>query len=107
MTSSTTGAHNCLPPHTLPLELPNHSETDALLLPNQILKRFVKKYLDSHQKFPVEKIFLSRSKIFFVEVENFQRKINENQKLRFSKISVFIDFPLENFWKISTSKKIF
>ena len=53
----------CLPPHILPLELPNRSETDVLLLPNQIMRRFIKKYMDFHQKFPVENIFVEDKNI--------------------------------------------
>ena len=106
-TNVTTGADFWLPPRILPLELLKRSETDALFLPNQILKRFVKKYKDFHQKFPVEKLFLSRSKYFF-EVENFRKfskgklmKIEnfENLNFRFSLIFLWKIFDLEKyFW---------
>ena len=51
-------------------------------------------------KNPVEKIFLSRSKIFFRGrkfPKIFQRKINENRKFWKSQFSISIDFPLEIF----------
>ena len=50
--------------HKGSLELLKRSETDALFMPNQILKRFVKKYKDFHQKFPVEKYFRRGQNIF-------------------------------------------
>ena len=37
--------------HKGSLELLKRSETDALFMPNQIVKRFIKKYIDFHQKF--------------------------------------------------------
>ena len=39
----TTDATFCLPPQRLPLELLERSETDALFMPNQIMKRFINK----------------------------------------------------------------
>ena len=54
-------------PRNLPLELRNRSETDALFMSNQILKRFSKK---THQKLPFEKLFF-RCQEFSVTILKF------------------------------------
>ena len=77
------------------------SITDAtLFMSNQILKRFIKKYIDFHQKFLVEKYFcdrkFSKSEIFdhnFWKSEN--RKVKNVNNLRYENFEIF------RFWKFS------
>ena len=77
-----------------PLEFASSFLDDTLFMSNQILKRFVKKIIDFHQKFPVEK--------YFFDVENFQNlkisiMIFENPKIEKSKMLIIYVMKISRF----------
>ena len=76
------------------------------LMPNQILKIFLKNIRILIKNFRSKKYFC-RGQKYFLRSKISQRKINENRKLRFSKFSIFIDFPLDFFGKIRPRTKYF